>query len=75
MVVIDDISRFARDIESHWALRRALKETGGCLESPSIKFGEDPDSVLIENLLASVAQHQRQEECRAKPGTVCGRVL
>ena len=61
VVIIDDISRFARDIESHWALRRTLKETGGKLESPSIKFGEDSDSILIENLLASVSQHQRQK--------------
>ena len=61
VVIIDDISRFARDIESHWALRRALKTNGGKLESPSIKFGEDSDSILIENLLASVSQHQRQK--------------
>ncbi len=61
VVIIDDISRFARDIEGHWALRRALKEKGGTLESPSINFGEDSDSVLIENLLASVSQHQRQK--------------
>ncbi|MEP0505206.1 MAG: recombinase family protein [Paracoccaceae bacterium] len=59
-VIIDDISRFSRDIESHWALRRALSAVGGRLESPSIKFGEDAHSVLIENLLASVSQHQRQ---------------
>lgn len=40
-VIIDDISRFSRDIESHWALRRALKAVGGKLESPSVQFGED----------------------------------
>ena len=61
VVIIDDISRFARDIESHWTLRRALKDLGGKLESPSITFGEDSDSILIENLLASVSQHQRQK--------------
>lgn len=61
VVIIDDISRFARDIESHWTLRRTLKDIGGKLESPSITFGEDSDSVLIENLLASVSQHQRQK--------------
>ncbi|MEM6423020.1 MAG: recombinase family protein, partial [Pseudomonadota bacterium] len=60
-MLIDDISRFARDIESHWALRRTLEQIGGRLESPSIAFGEDTDSILIENLLASVSQHQRQK--------------
>ena len=61
VIIIDDISRFARDIEGHWALRHALKDIGGKLESPQIKFGEDSDSVLVENLLASVSQHQRQK--------------
>ena len=31
------------------------------LESPSIEFGEDSDSILVENLLASVSQHQMQK--------------
>ncbi len=79
-VIIDDISRFSRDIESHWALRRALKAVGGSLESPSVQFGEDAHSILIENLLASVSQHQRQHngeqtrnrmEARAKNGFWC----
>ncbi|MCF6273514.1 MAG: hypothetical protein L3J37_10060 [Rhodobacteraceae bacterium] len=70
-VVIDDISRFTRDIEGHWALRRALEETGGTLESPSITFGEDSDSILIENLLASVSQHQRQKNAWRKPKACC----
>ncbi|OIQ32723.1 MAG: hypothetical protein BM562_02875 [Alphaproteobacteria bacterium MedPE-SWcel] len=61
IVIIDDISRFARDIEGHWTLRRTLKDIGGKIESPSITFGEDMDSILIENLLASVSQHQRQK--------------
>ena len=61
IVVIDDISRLARDIESHWTLRRTLEDMGGKLESPSVTFGEDSDSILVENLLASVSQHQRQK--------------
>ena len=31
------------------------------MRAPSIEFGEDPDSILVENLLASVSQHQRQK--------------
>lgn len=61
IVIIDDISRLARDIESYKQLRRAIKEANGKLESPSVQFGEDSDSTLIENLLASVAQHQREK--------------
>lgn len=75
VVVIDDISRFARDIESHWALRRTLKDTGGKLESPSISFGEDSDSVLIENLLASVSQHQRQKNAEQTRNRMWARTM
>jgi len=61
VVIIDDISRLARDTESYRQLRRAIKDANGKLQSPSIQLGEDSDSTLIENLLASVAQHQREK--------------
>ena len=61
VVVIDDISRLARGLEAHLHLRTAIGNAGGKLESPSIEFGEDSDSILVENLLASVSQHQRQK--------------
>ena len=48
-------------MRGHWDLRDLLREAGGRLESPSIEFGEDADSILRENLLASVSQHQRQK--------------
>ncbi|NCC03492.1 MAG: recombinase [Proteobacteria bacterium] len=60
-VIIDDISRLARGLEAHLELRSAIAEAGGKLESPSIEFGEDSDSRLVEHLLASVSQHQRQK--------------
>jgi len=61
IVIIDDISRLARGLEAHLQLRSSLNDAGGKLESPSIEFGEDSDSILVENLLASVAQHHRQK--------------
>ena len=61
VVLIDDISRLARDMKAHLDLRDAIAAAGGRLESPSIEFGEDSDSILVENLLASVSQHQRQK--------------
>ncbi|MFQ6549895.1 recombinase family protein [Aestuariibius sp. 2305UL40-4] len=61
IVIIDDISRLARGLEAHLELRASLAKAGGKLESPSIEFGEDSDSILVENLLASVSQHQRQK--------------
>ena len=58
-VIIDDISRLARGLEAHLALRAALNEAGGVLESPSLEFGEGSDEQLIEHLLATVSEHQR----------------
>ncbi|RDJ21098.1 recombinase [Bosea caraganae] len=61
VVIIDDISRLARGLEAHIRLRTEIGAAGGKLESPSIEFGDDSDSRLVENLLASVSQHQRQK--------------
>ena len=61
VVIIDDISRLARGIEAHLKLRAEISGAGGFLESPSIEFGTDSDSQLVEHLLASVSQHQRQK--------------
>ena len=61
VVIIDDISRLARDLETHIKLRVSIADAGGKLESPAIEFGEDSDSRLVEHLLASVAAHQREK--------------
>lgn len=34
VVIIDDISRFARDVQAHISLRQTLSDAGGILESP-----------------------------------------
>lgn len=60
-VIIDDLSRLARGVEAHIHLRTAISSVGAKLASPSIEFGEDSDSVLVEHLLASVSQHHRQK--------------
>lgn len=73
-VIIDDISRIARDIEAHLQLRRAIAGAGASLESPSIEFGEDSDSILVENLLASVSQHQRQKNAEQTKNRMRARV-
>ncbi|MEP1574422.1 recombinase family protein [Roseibium album] len=61
VVLIDDVSRLARDTVVHRKLRNALGSIGASLESPSIEFGEDADSILFENIIASMAQHHREK--------------
>ena len=75
IVIIDDISRLARGLNAHLELRQSLAQAGGKLESPSIEFGEDSDSVLVENLLASVAQHQREKNGEQTKNRMKGRLM
>jgi DNA invertase Pin-like site-specific DNA recombinase len=74
-VIIDDISRFARNIQAHLKLREALSEAGGILESPSIEFGEGSDARLIKNMLASAAQHQQEKNAEQTLNRMKGRMM
>lgn len=75
IVIIDDVSRLARDVTTHWELRSTIERAGGTLTSPSIEFGEDSDSILVENLLASVSQHQRQKNGEQVKNRMRSRIL
>lgn len=75
VVLIDDISRLARGLEAHIQLRTEISSVGAKLESPSIEFGEDSDSQLVENLLASVSQHQRQKNAEQTKNRMMARVM
>ena len=75
MVLIDDISRLARGLEAHIQLRTLISGIGAKLASPSIEFGEDSDSMLVENLLASVSQHQRQKNAEQTKNRMKARVM
>jgi DNA invertase Pin-like site-specific DNA recombinase len=75
IVIIDDISRLARGLEAHIQLRTAISAAGGKLESPSIEFGDDSDSMLVENLLASVSQHQRQKNAEQTKNRMMARAM
>ncbi|MCV6576162.1 MAG: recombinase family protein [Cohaesibacter sp.] len=55
VVLIDDISRLARDVEARRELRRTIIKAGGRLESPSVEFKQDADSRMVENVLAGAA--------------------
>lgn len=75
VVIIDDITRLARDMAAHLKLRTDIAEAGGMLQSPSIEFSDDPDSVLVENMLASVSQHKRQKNAVQTKNRMRGRTL
>ncbi|WP_080761232.1 recombinase family protein [Rhizobium rhizogenes] len=75
IVIIDDLSRLARDIDVHHKLRTAIATAGARLECPSFEFGDSSDDILIENLLASVSQHQRQKNGEQVYNRMRGRLL
>jgi site-specific DNA recombinase len=60
-VIIDDVSRLARSIRAHVELREAIAATGAKLVSPNLEFSDDCDSILQENILATMSQHMRQK--------------
>ena len=75
VVIIDDISRLARNVETHIQLRTAIRCAGGKLESPSIEFGDDSDSRLVEHLLASVVAHQRDKNAEQTKNRMQARAM
>ena len=58
VVIIDDISRLARQLSVHVELREKISASGGRLESPAFRFGDDPGSQLTESILASYVEWQ-----------------
>jgi site-specific DNA recombinase len=60
VVIIDDISRIARDVIAHMSLRAAIKAAGGRLESPSFAFGDTASDELLETIMAATAQYGRK---------------
>ncbi len=61
VVIIDDLSRFARRVPLHFELRASIALAGGILESPSVELRDDADGELHEYILASVSQHQSRK--------------
>jgi site-specific DNA recombinase len=59
VVIIDDISRIARDVIAHFQLKAAIRAAGGRLESPSFQFGESASDELLETIMAATAQYGR----------------
>ncbi len=64
VVVIDDLSRFARRVPLHFELRETIALAGGILESPSVELRDDADGELHEYILASVSQHQSRKNAK-----------
>ena len=64
VAIFDDINRIARDIEVHWAIKRAFELRGATVESPNHKFEDTPEGKFIETILAGKSQLDREQNTR-----------
>lgn len=64
VVIVDELSRLARGLGVHLRLRAELAARGAQLESPNFNFEDSPEGEFIENILASKAQLDRQQNRR-----------
>ncbi|WP_170550437.1 recombinase family protein [Ruegeria atlantica] len=61
MVIVDDVSRFARDVGAHTELRNRIMTAGAAIDSPKTKFGVDAESRFLEMLWALLASRDREK--------------
>ena len=61
MVIVDDVSRFARDVGAHTELRNKIMTAGAAIDSPKTKFGVDAESRFLEMLWALLASRDREK--------------
>jgi len=64
VVIVDDIKRWARSVEVHIALRKAIRDRYGILESPNFKFGEEPEDKFYETIMAASSELERDQNRR-----------
>lgn len=64
IVVVDDIKRFARDVQHHFTLKTAIYSRGARLESPTHKFEDSPEGKFVETIFAATAELERNQNKR-----------
>ncbi|MHB1098539.1 MAG: recombinase family protein [Burkholderiales bacterium] len=74
-VIIDDITRLARDMAVHLDLRAAIKNAGATLVSPKMEFNDKPASILVEGMLAMTSQFQRLSNSDQVRDRMFGRLM
>lgn len=60
VLIVDDTSRLARDLNGHFEFRNLLKLRGVGIESPNFQFSEEPEGIAMEGVIAVMNQFQRE---------------
>jgi len=74
-VIVEDISRLARGMEAHVNLEMAITKAGGELLSPRADFRKNPTSILVRNIMASVAENFRLTNAETSRSRTRARLL
>lgn len=64
VIIIDDIKRFARDVQGHFTLKTAIYSRNARLESPSHRFEDTPEGKFVETVLAGASELERNQNRR-----------
>jgi DNA invertase Pin-like site-specific DNA recombinase len=64
VVIFDDLKRFARDVEVHFALKREIYGRNGCVESPNFRFEDTPEGKFIETVIAAESELEKNQNTR-----------
>lgn len=64
VVIIDDLIRFARDVNAHFQLRQILEAKRVKLECSNFNFEDTPEGELIETMMAAQYQYHRKNNRR-----------
>jgi len=64
IIIFDDLSRFARDVQVHIQLKSELISRGAKLECLNLKLEDTAESELVEIISAATAQYQRKTNKR-----------
>ncbi len=75
ILIVDHPNRLGRDLLGYLLLRDEIKKVGGILECPVMDFGDTSSSLLVENVVASVSQYQRQHNAEQTQSRMKARVL
>jgi site-specific DNA recombinase len=74
-VLIDDISRLARHIRTHFELRDAISRVGATLESPTMMFSDDDEPNFEEIVRAGLSHEQRRANAGQTKARMRARLL
>jgi DNA invertase Pin-like site-specific DNA recombinase len=74
IIIVDHSNRLGRDMLSYLMVRQEIKDAGGILESPVMGFEETSSDQLVEHVIASVNQYQRQHNAEQTKSRMRARV-